>query len=90
MKGLFTEPDVRSDIMQQLICPDPDWGPSLPEIRRKYSYDVRLGNVDPEDVFTPEDSELTSVKSHKSGNGYGYILKNCFKIIFYVWVLFAG
>jgi len=48
LKGLFNEPEIQQDILDSLIRPDPDWGPALPEIRRKYSYDLRLGNA-PED-----------------------------------------
>ena len=55
------------------MCPHPDWGPSLPEIRRKYSYDARLGvPEDDDEVFPPDGAELVSVKTQdpeKVANG---------------------
>jgi hypothetical protein len=40
-----------------------DWGPALPEIRRKFSYSAKLGSPGEDDVFGPDGTELLNIKS---------------------------
>ena len=71
-KGLFQEEDIRQDIKARLILPDPDWGPALPEIRRKFSYDIKHGFPDDDDLLSDDRAaELKAINASTEGEGDG-------------------
>lgn len=68
--------DIRQEIESTLVRPHCDWGPALPEIRRKFSYSPRTDEmeeieginndenrkvqIDPEPHEIPENKEETT------------------------------